>query len=136
MLEIDEFFEGYAKAFSERRPAEITRFYAFPVVFYLINGSSQQMSQADFDENSQQLIAMYQELGMQSATFKIVSVVKMNPAISLVEVEWMVVNQRGEPSIGFSARYIVGVQSGELKILGVVMNDENAAIAEYSKANL
>lgn len=131
MSEIECFFANYARAFSGRDLAGIASACSFPITFYLNDGTAHLSDEAGFYENAAQLIAAYDNLGMDTISFRLVSANEVNRSTMLVEVLWSLNNSEGRELVAFVTRYIVGKQNADLKILGVIVIDEKEKIAAY-----
>ena len=127
-LEIKDFFEQYANAFSKRDLAGVVNAYSFPIVFYLEDGTSHLMNEPEFYENSKKLIAIYEGIGMEMVNFRVVSIKQINPSSSLVEIEWSLLDPNGNQLVNFITVYIVGNQNSKLKIIGVFLVNEREKI--------
>lgn len=100
------------------------------MTFYTEGGDSVLFEQAAFLDNSQKLIALYQELGIKQVPFSIESNVQLSAKLSLVSVIWHFNSADGEQVYQATTRYLMRDTGAGLKIKAVIVVDETSKIQQ------
>jgi hypothetical protein len=118
------FFKLYATAFLSFNSDFISDVYQFPMIFYTDNGETVSMNEDMFAENTKKLIAIYQQIGVKSVTFKIESNTVISEYLKLVSIIWCFKDYDNTDIYSATTRYLMKETSLGLKIKSVFVVDE------------
>jgi|GEM_PF-2925060 len=130
---INDFFKTYATNFAKQNIPNIVNAYSFPMCFYTPMGTSVVVNEEDCYKNCEELVSVYESLGMNNPKHEIISTKKLNPGTSLVEIRWDFFEEN-EKIVSFTTIYILGESDDTVKILGVFEVDEYDKINELKTA--
>lgn len=127
----EQFFKNYATAFVEKQSSVISASYQFPMTFYTEQGEAVPFTQQAFDNNSGQLFALYDRLGVKQVDFDIVSTQELSENLTLVSVNWQFLREDASLVYEATTRYLINVNNAP-KIIAVFVVDESSKIAQLT----
>ncbi|MCV6613391.1 MAG: hypothetical protein OIF35_00335 [Cellvibrionaceae bacterium] len=130
MSELELFFKQYAQSFLTADAAFISSVYQFPMTFYTEAGEAVEFNEAEFSANSEKLITLYRELGVESVDFEIDDSYSISSCLNLVTIIWQFNNSKNVELYRATTRYLIRKTEQGLAIKTVFVIDEPEKIAE------
>ena len=127
---VEIFFENYASAFTSNNPKQIEKAYDFPMTFYTENGESVPFEKKEFTENSNKLIEVYKNIGVESVSFEVESEIKISSVLILASIIWSFKNNEGAEIYNATTKYLMKNNNTDWKIKSVFVINETTKLNE------
>ena len=125
-MQIDNFFRGYAEAFSRFDVDAVCSAWAYPA-FFAYRGERAALSEKEFRTNTEHLCKLYKAQGMAKSSKAVVEVARLTETTASVRTADKILDAAGETIIQWEHVYLLSDTADGIKVVCAFPDEELAA---------
>jgi hypothetical protein len=121
--QIDDFFQGYAAAFSRFDVDEVCRLWAYPA-YFAYGGQRAALDAHQFRANTEQLCRFYRAQGMARATKRVLDVHPLTETTASVRTADEILGAQGEIIVAWEHAYVLSETVDGIRVVAALPDAE------------